>query len=68
MLKFTRDIRAVVPGEVYPRSFVKGDDVPWQLTEQAVAEGWADKAAPQQPADGHDRPQKKAKSSAPENK
>lgn len=68
MLKFTRDVRAVVPGEVYPRSFSKGDDVPGQLAEQAVAEGWADNGSPAAPADAHDKPHRKARSAAPENK
>lgn len=77
-MKFNRSIKAVLPGEVYPRDFAKGDDVPASLAELAEAEGWADKPDPKAEAKAKAKAEAeakakaeaeaKAKAGAPENK
>lgn len=77
-MKFVRDIKAVIPGEVYPRDFLKGADVPPALQDQAIAEGWAEKPDPKAEAKAKAKAEAeakakaeaeaKAKAGAPENK
>jgi len=50
MPKLTKAIRAVPPGEVYPRTFAAGEQVEGRVAEVAEAMGALEKAAPKRKA------------------
>jgi len=50
MPKLTKSIKAVPPGEVYPRTFEAGEEVEGRLAEVAEQLGALEKAAPRRKA------------------
>ena len=50
MPKLTKSIKAVPPGEVYPRTFETGEEVEGRLAEVAEQLGALEKAAPRRKA------------------